>query len=108
MAQLAEEGKIRYIGVSNFDTAQMQQFERTQRIDSLQPPYDLFRRDIEQAILPYCREYGIVVVVYGPLVTPEMLVEIEQIMRDAEPIGEPAPGPCRHPKGRQAPTWSRR
>jgi aryl-alcohol dehydrogenase-like predicted oxidoreductase len=67
LAQLAQEGKIRYAGVSNYDIAQMQAFERVRKIDTLQPPYDLFRRDIEQAILPYCQERGIGVLVYGPL-----------------------------------------
>ncbi|MGO8951052.1 MAG: aldo/keto reductase [Ktedonobacterales bacterium] len=67
VAQLAEEGKIRFVGVSNYDVAQMQQFELTRKIDALQPPYDLFRRDIERAILPYCQLHGIAVMVYGPL-----------------------------------------
>jgi aryl-alcohol dehydrogenase-like predicted oxidoreductase len=62
-----QESKIRYVGVSNFDVAQMQAFERTKKIDALQPPYDLFRRDIEQDILPYCEAHGIGVLVYGPL-----------------------------------------
>jgi aryl-alcohol dehydrogenase-like predicted oxidoreductase len=42
-------------------------FECVRKIDTLQPSYHLFRRDIEQAILPYCREHGIGVIVYGPL-----------------------------------------
>ena len=67
LAQLVAEGKIRYVGVSNYDAAQMREFEQTQKIDTLQPPYHLFRRDIEQDILPYCREQGIGVLVYGPL-----------------------------------------
>jgi aryl-alcohol dehydrogenase-like predicted oxidoreductase len=67
LAQLAVEGKIRYVGVSNYDVAQMRVFGRTRKIDTLQPPYHLFRRDIEQAILPYCQEHGIGVLVYGPL-----------------------------------------
>ncbi len=61
------EGKARYIGVSNFDARQMAIFERTRRIDTLQPPYHLFRRQIEEEILPYCREHGIGVLVYSPL-----------------------------------------
>jgi aryl-alcohol dehydrogenase-like predicted oxidoreductase len=60
-------GRIRYVGVSNFDARQMLAFARTRRIDALQPPYHLFRRDIEASILPYCQEYGIGVLVYGPL-----------------------------------------
>jgi aryl-alcohol dehydrogenase-like predicted oxidoreductase len=62
-----QEGKIRYVGVSNHDVTQMQEFERTRKIDTLQTPYHLFRRDIEEAILPDCREHGIGVLVYGPL-----------------------------------------
>lgn len=65
--QLVQEGKIRYVGVSNYDADQMREFEKTRKIDTLQPPYDLFRRDIEQEILPYCQEHGIGVLVYGPL-----------------------------------------
>jgi len=67
LEQLVEAGKIRYAGVSNFDVAQMREFEKTRKIDTLQPPYHLFRRDIEQEILPYCRKHGIGVLVYGPL-----------------------------------------
>jgi aryl-alcohol dehydrogenase-like predicted oxidoreductase len=45
----------------------MQEFEKTRKIDTLQPPYHLFRRDIERDILPYCQTNGIGVLVYGPL-----------------------------------------
>jgi aryl-alcohol dehydrogenase-like predicted oxidoreductase len=45
----------------------MAEFERWRKIDGLQPPYHLFRRDIEEEILPYCREHGIGVLVYGPM-----------------------------------------
>ena len=65
--QLVREGKIRYVGVSNYDVAHMQAFERTRKLDGLQPPYSLFRRDIEQKILPYTRQRGIGVLVYGAL-----------------------------------------
>ena len=65
--ELVEEGKIRYVGVSNFDAKQMAEFEKTRKLDSLQPPYHLFRRDIEKEILPYCAEHGVGVLVYGPL-----------------------------------------
>ncbi len=64
---LVREGKIRYVGVSNYNVAQMQAFERVRKLDSLQPPYSLFRREIEQEILPYTRQYGIGVLVYGAL-----------------------------------------
>src|SRR5438128_11422300 len=45
----------------------MRAFERTRKLDALQPPYSLFRRDIEREILPYCEAAGIGVLVYGPL-----------------------------------------
>ena len=46
--QLVHEGKIRYVGVSNYNVAQMNAFERTRKLDSLQSPYSLFRREIEE------------------------------------------------------------
>jgi len=65
--QLVQEGKIRYVGVSNYNVEQMKAFEQTRKLDALQPPYSLFRRDIEKDILPYTQEHGIGVLVYGPL-----------------------------------------
>jgi aryl-alcohol dehydrogenase-like predicted oxidoreductase len=67
LQELVEEGKIRYVGVSNFDTAQMAEFARTRPVETVQPPYHLFRRDIEAELLPYAREHAIGVLVYGPL-----------------------------------------
>ncbi|HLX56089.1 MAG TPA: aldo/keto reductase [Ktedonobacteraceae bacterium] len=67
LEQLVREGKIRYVGVSNYNAEQMKAFEQTRKLDALQPPYSLFRRDIEQEILPYTREHGIGVLVYGAL-----------------------------------------
>jgi len=61
------EGKVRHVGVSNYDVQQMSEFERHRELDSLQPPYHMFRRDIEEETLPYCREHGIGVLVYSPL-----------------------------------------
>jgi aryl-alcohol dehydrogenase-like predicted oxidoreductase len=65
--QLVHEGKIRYVGVSNYNTEQMNTFEQTRKLDALQPPYSLFRREIEQEILPYTQKHGIGVMAYGPL-----------------------------------------
>src|SRR5919204_2076845 len=61
------EGKIRYAGVSNYSVEQMEAFERRRKLDTLQPPYHLFRRDIERDVLPWCREHGVGVLAYGPL-----------------------------------------
>jgi aryl-alcohol dehydrogenase-like predicted oxidoreductase len=67
LEEFVQQGKTRYIGVSNFAAQQMAAFQRTRRIDTLQPPYHIFRREIEGEILPYCREHGIGGVVYSPL-----------------------------------------
>ena len=67
MAELQKAGKVRYIGVSNFDVSQMQRAMRIAPISSLQPPYSLIRREIEQEILPFCRENHIGVIVYSPM-----------------------------------------
>jgi aryl-alcohol dehydrogenase-like predicted oxidoreductase len=61
------EGLVRAVGVSNYDTRQMTEFQQVRPIDTLQPPYHLFRREIESTILPFAREHGIGVLVYGPM-----------------------------------------
>jgi len=65
--EFVREGKARYVGVSNFSAAEVADMGRSRRVDTLQPPYSLFRREIERDILPYCRDQGIGVLVYGPL-----------------------------------------
>jgi aryl-alcohol dehydrogenase-like predicted oxidoreductase len=67
LAKLVADGKIRHVGVSNFDAAQMAEFGETLPVETLQPPYHLFRRDIEAEILPYTAAHDIGVLVYGPL-----------------------------------------
>jgi len=67
LVALQQEGKIRSIGVSNFNVAQMEEASRYGRIDSLQPPYSLFWRHIEKDILPYCAANQIGVIAYSPL-----------------------------------------
>ncbi len=67
MGDLIKEGKIRYAGVSNFSVEQMKRIAKIHPIASLQPPYSMLRRDIENDILPYCKENNIGVVVYSPM-----------------------------------------
>jgi aryl-alcohol dehydrogenase-like predicted oxidoreductase len=67
MAQLQKEGKVRWIGVSNFDVEELRQARAIAPITSLQPPYSLVRREVEQEILPYCRSNGLGVIVYSPM-----------------------------------------
>lgn len=67
MAKLQKEGKVRWIGVSNFDASQMRRAAKIAPIASLQPPYSLVRREIETDILPYCKSHRIGVIVYSPM-----------------------------------------
>lgn len=67
MARLREEGKVRYIGVSNFNVAQMKRAQAIAPITSLQPPYSLVTREIEREILPYTQSNNIGVIVYSPM-----------------------------------------
>jgi aryl-alcohol dehydrogenase-like predicted oxidoreductase len=67
LQELVEDGKIRHVGVSNFDPSQMDQFAARRPVESTQSPYHLFRREIEEELLPYAREHDIGVLVYGPL-----------------------------------------
>jgi aryl-alcohol dehydrogenase-like predicted oxidoreductase len=67
MAQLKREGKVRYIGVSNFDVVQMKRVMAIAPITSLQPPYSLLKRSIETEILPFCIDNDIGVIVYSPM-----------------------------------------
>jgi aryl-alcohol dehydrogenase-like predicted oxidoreductase len=64
---LYEQGKILAIGVSNFSVEQMTAFRGVAPLHSNQPPYNIFERDIEQSVLPYCREHSIAVLSYSSL-----------------------------------------
>ncbi len=67
MAELQREGKVRYIGASNFSVAQMQRALTIAPITSLQPPYSMINRAVEDSILPFCAEHGIGVINYSPM-----------------------------------------
>jgi aryl-alcohol dehydrogenase-like predicted oxidoreductase len=67
MATLWRQGKIRAIGVSNFSVEQIEQFRRVAPLHVVQPPYNLFERDIEADVLPYCRRNRIATFGYGAL-----------------------------------------
>ena len=67
MANLRREGKVRWIGVSNFDVKQLRRAKAIAPITSLQPPYSLINRSVEEDILPYCLREGIGVIVYSPM-----------------------------------------
>jgi aryl-alcohol dehydrogenase-like predicted oxidoreductase len=67
MARLKDEGKVRYIGVSNFSVRQMKRAQKIAPITSLQPPYSLLAREAEDEILPYALRSNIGVIVYSPM-----------------------------------------
>ena len=67
MAELKKEGKVRYIGVSNFNVSQMRRAMEIAPISSLQPPFSLVEPDIRKDILPFCEKHNIGVIVYSPM-----------------------------------------
>lgn len=67
LGALLKEGKIRAIGVSNLDPGQTERFRNVAPIRAIQPPYNLFEREIESGVLPYARHSGLVILAYGAL-----------------------------------------
>ena len=69
LARLQQQGKIRWIGVSNFNAEQMERAQAIAPITSLQPPYSMLRRAVEEKVLPFAREHNIGVINYSPMVS---------------------------------------
>ena len=67
LGKLVADGKVLHVGVSNFDVRQMEEFSSALPVETMQPPYHLFRRGIESDLLPYAADNNIGVLVYGPL-----------------------------------------
>jgi aryl-alcohol dehydrogenase-like predicted oxidoreductase len=65
--KLKQEGKVRWAGVSNFSAEQMAQASKFGPVTSLQPPYSLIRREVEESVLPYCLANNIGVIAYSPM-----------------------------------------
>ncbi len=87
LAELKEQGLVRHIGVSNFDVEQLRRVQQIAPVETLQPPYSLVARNIEQETLPFAEREGIGVIVYSPmgsgLLTGKMTKErIEQLADD--------------------------
>ena len=99
LAELKEEGKVRHIGVSNFDVSQMERAEAIAPVETLQPPYNMLNRAVEDEILPYCGEHNIGVIVYSPMrsglltgkMTPERVKNLpsDDWRRNADDFQEP-------------------
>ncbi|MBN1803976.1 MAG: aldo/keto reductase [Sedimentisphaerales bacterium] len=67
MAKLVEEGKVRYLGVSNFNVEQIKRLRKIHPVASLQPPYSMLHREAEDELLAYCEQNDIGVIVYSPM-----------------------------------------
>ncbi len=67
MARLQDEGKVRLIGVSNYDPARLERCEAIRHVDSLQPPFSAIRRWAGDTVLPWCEAHGTGVIVYSPM-----------------------------------------
>jgi aryl-alcohol dehydrogenase-like predicted oxidoreductase len=86
MTKLVEEGKVRYIGVSNFSVEQIKRVQKIHPVASLQPPYSMLHREVEDELLGFCRKNSIGVIVYSPMqrgllagkFTPERLANLPE------------------------------
>jgi aryl-alcohol dehydrogenase-like predicted oxidoreductase len=67
LVELKEQGLVRHIGVSNFNVAQLQRIQQYAPVESLQPPYSLVAREVEEEILPFAEREGIGVIAYSPM-----------------------------------------
>lgn len=67
LVELKQEGKVKHIGVSNFDVVQLERANSIAPVETLQPPYSLIKREIETEILPYCEQQDMGVIVYSPM-----------------------------------------
>lgn len=67
LEELVREGKVRHVGLSNFSAAQMDKFERTRPVETLQPQFNLLEREAEESVLPWCRAHDTGVLAYSPL-----------------------------------------
>jgi aryl-alcohol dehydrogenase-like predicted oxidoreductase len=67
MSELLKAGKVRAVGVSNYTPGQMDAFRKVSPLHTVQPPYNLFERQIEQDVLPYAKDHGIAVLAYGAI-----------------------------------------
>ena len=67
MDKLVQDGKVRYVGVSNYNVPLLEESLSVRHVDALQPPYSILRPAVEKEILPFCLEKGIGVIAYSPL-----------------------------------------
>jgi aryl-alcohol dehydrogenase-like predicted oxidoreductase len=67
LAKLQQQGKVRAIGISNFNVEQLARVEKIAPVEALQPPYSLVHPEVERQVLPYCQQHNIGVIAYSPM-----------------------------------------
>ena len=88
LVTLRDEGKARFIGVSNFDVAQLTRIEAIETPTNLQPPYSMLRPDIEQALLPFCAQHHIGVIPYSPMQSGLLTGKMTRARIESLPAGD--------------------
>ncbi|HYG70032.1 MAG TPA: aldo/keto reductase [Anaeromyxobacteraceae bacterium] len=92
LGALVRAGKVRAVGVANFSPAQLDAFRKVTPVAALSPPYNLFERDVEADVLPYCRRNGIRTIVYGALCRGLLSGRLERVASYAgDPLRERDP-----------------
>ena len=117
MAELVDEGKVRWIGVCNFDVELLARCHAVRRVDSLQPPLSLLSRGARAELVPYAREHGIGVIAYSPLASGLLsgsfdrarvaTLERDRLARERSPLFQ-EPALSAEPRARRAPAGDRR
>lgn len=88
IADLVKEGKVRYGGVSNFGVSQLKRIQPILPIASLQPPYSMLRREVEDELLPFCAANDIGVIVYSPMQAGLLTGKFTKARVDGLPDGD--------------------
>ena len=88
IAELVQEGKVRWAGVSNFNVAQLKRIQPIHPVAFLQPPYSMLNRGIEAELIPYCEAHDIGIIPYSPMQKGLLSGKVTQAWVDALPVSD--------------------
>jgi hypothetical protein len=88
IAELVQEGKVRWAGVSNFNVAQLKRLQPIHPVAFLQPPYSMLNRGIEAELIPYCEAHDIGIIPYSPMQKGLLSGKVTQTWVDALPVSD--------------------
>lgn len=88
IAELVQEGKVRWAGVSNFNVAQLKRLQPIHPVAFLQPPYSMLNRGIEAELIPYCEAHDIGIIPYSPMQKGLLSGKVTQAWVDALPVSD--------------------